>query len=63
MSYKEGDKKLNSGSKHGKCPSCGRNLLLERAPFCSRRCAQVDLGKWLTGTYKISRNILAEDEE
>ena len=63
MSHKEEDEKLGPGSRHGECPSCGRNVLLQRAPFCSRRCAQVDLGKWLTGTYKISRNVLVEDEE
>ena len=50
-------------SKHGRCPTCGRKQLLERAPFCSTRCAQVDLGKWLTGTYKISGTVLADDTD
>jgi endogenous inhibitor of DNA gyrase (YacG/DUF329 family) len=30
-------------------------------PFCSERCKTIDLGSWLTGSYRISRP--AEEEE
>ena len=37
----------------GLCPICSRPALAPHTPFCSRRCAQLDLGKWLTGEYAI----------
>jgi endogenous inhibitor of DNA gyrase (YacG/DUF329 family) len=36
-----------------KCPICGKPTVPENSPFCSRRCAQVDLHRWLSGTYVI----------
>ena len=41
------------------CPICGKDTVKRYRPFCSRRCADVDLGKWLTGAYAIP----AEEEE
>lgn len=35
------------------CPICGRPALAETRPFCSVRCADVDLGRWLTDSYAI----------
>ena len=35
------------------CPICGKPAVEETRPFCSRRCAEVDLGRWLTGQYRI----------
>ncbi len=35
------------------CPICDKPTSPEYRPFCSRRCADVDLGKWLTGSYAI----------
>ena len=32
-------------------------------PFCSRRCADVDLGRWLTGGYAIPSTDPADAEE
>ena len=31
------------------CPICGKPRVAEYAPFCSRRCADIDLGRWLKG--------------
>jgi len=36
-----------------KCPICGRLAAPERRPFCSPRCADVDLNRWLSGSYAI----------
>ena len=41
------------------CPICGKDTVKRYRPFCSRRCADVDLGKWLSGAYAIP----AEEEE
>lgn len=36
------------------CPVCGRQAMSPRLlPFCSKRCADVDLGRWLTGQYVV----------
>ncbi len=38
----------------GRCPICGRPPQPAQLPFCSRRCANEDLGRWLTGAYRIA---------
>ena len=35
------------------CPICEKETDAKYKPFCSRRCADVDLGKWLTGSYAL----------
>lgn len=39
--------------KPGRCPICGRDGLPEFRPFCSKRCADIDLNRWLSGVYTI----------
>ena len=36
-----------------KCPICGKPRDAKYDPFCSRRCSDVDLHRWLKGTYVI----------
>jgi hypothetical protein len=36
-----------------RCPHCGKPMVAEYRPFCSKRCADVDLAKWLRGDYAI----------
>ena len=33
------------------CPNCGKSGAAETRPFCSTRCANLDLGRWLDGGY------------
>ena len=35
------------------CPICGKPSEAAHRPFCSSRCAQVDLHRWLSGSYAI----------
>lgn len=35
------------------CPICGRKPDAKTRPFCSPRCADVDLGRWFNGSYAI----------
>ncbi|HUZ91396.1 MAG TPA: DNA gyrase inhibitor YacG [Methylocella sp.] len=35
------------------CPICGKPANLATRPFCSKRCADVDLHRWLGGVYTI----------
>ena len=36
-----------------KCPMCGRPAAADFRPFCSRRCGDLDLQRWLSGRYAI----------
>jgi hypothetical protein len=36
------------------CPICAKPTDPERRPFCSRRCADVDLAHWIRGDYRIA---------
>ncbi|MGF1660051.1 MAG: DNA gyrase inhibitor YacG [Rubrimonas sp.] len=44
-----------------RCPVCGKPRDPAFRPFCSRRCADVDLGRWLTEGYAVPGEP-AEDE-
>ena len=35
------------------CPVCGKPAQSDYRPFCSKRCADVDLHRWLGGTYVV----------
>jgi endogenous inhibitor of DNA gyrase (YacG/DUF329 family) len=35
------------------CPICGKPGLMRYRPFCSKRCADIDLNRWLGGVYAI----------
>ena len=35
------------------CPICGEATVKEYRPFCSKRCADLDLAKWLNGSYAV----------
>ncbi len=42
------------------CPLCGKPASPDYRPFCSRRCADVDLQRWLTGAFVVPGK--ADDE-
>ena len=35
------------------CPICGNETEAKFRPFCSRRCADVDLARWMNGSYAV----------
>lgn len=35
------------------CPICGEKSDPALRPFCSKRCADIDLGKWFSGQYAV----------
>lgn len=45
------------------CPVCGKPEAEGYAPFCSKRCADVDLARWLGGVYRIPSEELPEGGE
>jgi endogenous inhibitor of DNA gyrase (YacG/DUF329 family) len=42
------------------CPICNKPTDERYRPFCSKRCADVDLQKWFTGRYAVP--VVEEDE-
>ena len=42
------------------CPECGKPSARETYPFCSKRCKDIDLNRWLKGAYVITAR---DDEE
>ncbi len=46
-----------------KCPICAKPVAVDYRPFCSRRCADVDLQRWLVGRYAIPAAPEDEDDD
>jgi len=44
------------------CPICRKPAVDHYAPFCSKRCSEIDLGRWLKGAYAIPATE-TEDED
>jgi endogenous inhibitor of DNA gyrase (YacG/DUF329 family) len=36
-----------------RCPICQAPTVVAHRPFCSRRCADIDLHRWLSGVYRV----------
>ncbi len=41
------------------CPMCSKETDKKYRPFCSKRCADLDLGKWMSGDYAVA----SQDED
>jgi endogenous inhibitor of DNA gyrase (YacG/DUF329 family) len=48
------------GARVRSCPICSKPIVETFRPFCSRRCADVDLNRWLSGVYSVP---VKEDED
>ena len=46
----------------GACPLCGKPRDAAFKPFCSKRCADIDLNRWLKGVYAVPAK-QEEDED
>jgi uncharacterized protein len=46
-----------------KCPICGKPDVEAFRPFCSRRCADVDLNRWFSGVYAVPASTDTEEQE
>jgi uncharacterized protein len=46
-----------------KCAICGRPAEADYRPFCSRRCADVDLQRWFSGAYAVPGVVQDETDE
>ncbi|MDQ0512576.1 DNA gyrase inhibitor YacG [Ancylobacter amanitiformis] len=55
-----GEDKTGGAAARG-CPICGKPAVEKYRPFCSSRCADIDLNRWLVGAYAIP--VTEEDDE
>lgn len=46
----------------GACPLCKKPSQADFRPFCSKRCADLDLSRWLNGVYAIPSEEAPPDE-
>ncbi len=52
----------------GECPTCGESFSYRdreeapNRPFCSRRCREIDLGKWLNEEYRVCDPVRPNDD-
>lgn len=53
----------NTPSPFSSCPICGHPTDKHYKPFCSKKCADIDLGRWLKGTYVIHTDEKPETED
>jgi uncharacterized protein len=56
----------SNGIKNIKCPNCRKPAPWEgnpSRPFCSERCRMIDLGAWVTESYRIPGDDKPEEEE
>jgi endogenous inhibitor of DNA gyrase (YacG/DUF329 family) len=51
------------GAAGGRCPICGKPTVHAVRPFCSARCADIDLGRWVSGAYVIAGGQADADED
>lgn len=55
-----GDTKVTPLRPRRPCPECGKPSARDTYPFCSVRCKNVDLNRWLSGAYVIP---VCDDED
>ena len=47
--------------KSNACPICSKPTSERHKPFCSQRCATIDLARWITGSYRVPTDETPED--
>jgi endogenous inhibitor of DNA gyrase (YacG/DUF329 family) len=45
-----------------RCPICGKPAVAEFRAFCSQRCADIDLNRWLSGVYVVPGKVDEEED-
>ena len=46
-----------------RCPVCDAERVEKFRPFCSKRCQELDLGRWFTGSYAIPSEEIPDEFE
>jgi hypothetical protein len=57
------DHEPSEGERRGpRCPICKQPVVAAHKPFCSKRCADIDLHRWLAGVYAVPTKEKPEDD-
>jgi endogenous inhibitor of DNA gyrase (YacG/DUF329 family) len=59
----EGTAKRSPAASTKSCPICGKPASDAVMPFCSPRCRDVDLNRWLSGSYTIPGRPQGEEDD
>ncbi|MBM3522896.1 MAG: DNA gyrase inhibitor YacG [Alphaproteobacteria bacterium] len=54
---------MSAGRERAACPICAGSPVAEFRPFCSARCKDEDLRRWLVGAYRIPAGGSAEPDD
>jgi endogenous inhibitor of DNA gyrase (YacG/DUF329 family) len=46
-----------------RCPVCSKPVNANYRPFCTKRCADIDLGRWLKESYRVPTEEAVEEAE
>jgi len=55
--------KRKAANNNARCPICGAPVVEKYHPFCSARCADIDLGRWLKESYILPGDSEIPDDE
>lgn len=60
----EADRKVvpYRGAAKGACPTCRKPAAAQYRPFCSKRCADLDLHRWLSDGYRVPTDEQPQDD-
>ncbi len=58
-----GDSERHEPARVRRCSICGKPVVEHYRPFCSKRCADLDLARWLGGNYVIQGGNQDADED
>ncbi|MGH6931145.1 MAG: DNA gyrase inhibitor YacG [Dongiaceae bacterium] len=58
-----GDHAPDARNKPARCPICRKTAAECHRPFCSKRCADIDLGRWLGEGYRIPAETLENAQD
>lgn len=53
----------NASASRAKCPICRKPVSADYRPFCSKHCADIDLGRWLEGRYAVAGERVGESQD
>lgn len=56
------ESEMNDYDTPRRCPICNKPVTSVHHPFCSSRCAEVDLHRWLSGAYVVPGKPVTDPE-
>ena len=54
---------MRAANNNDQCPTCKEASTEKHHPFCSKRCSEIDLGRWFNGSYVIAGEKTSEFSE